>query len=55
MISCLLLIMYQIITNGCPKGWGFVRDYMGNKIFYGTIKECMRCIDILMEVSRSDD
>lgn len=40
--------MYQLITTGCPSGYGFVRDYMGNKIFYGPISECHDCIDELM-------
>lgn len=38
---------YQLITNGCPSGYGFVRDYMGNKVFYGTIEECHDCLDDL--------
>ena len=46
--------MYQIITNGCPKGWGFVRDYQGNKIFYGTIKDCKRCIAILEDAFKEE-
>lgn len=41
--------MYQIwITNDCPKGWAYVRDYQCNLIFYGTIEECHQCIDDLM-------
>lgn len=41
--------MYQIITKDCPKGWGYVKDYTGNKIFYGTIEQCQECIDILLK------
>ena len=32
--------MYTIIKNGCPSGYAFVRDFYGNKMFYGTIKDC---------------
>lgn len=37
--------MYQIIKTDCPKGYGYVRDYMGNKCFYGTLQECQEFID----------
>lgn len=47
--------MYQIVTNGCPKGWAFVRDYQGNKIFYGPIKDCMHCIDVLLGLVKEDE
>ena len=40
--------MYQIITKDCPKGWGYVKDYTGNKIFYGTIEQCGECIEFLI-------
>lgn len=29
-----------LVKNGCPSGYAFVRDFYGNKMFYGTIKEC---------------
>lgn len=32
--------MYTIIKTGCPKGWAYVRDYMGNLVYYGRIEEC---------------
>lgn len=32
--------MYTIVKNGCPSGYAFVRDYLGNKMYYGTIKDC---------------
>lgn len=38
---------YQIVTNGCPKGYGFVRDYMGNKCYYGTLEQCEEFIQIM--------
>lgn len=41
--------MYEIITVGCPDGYGFVRDYQGNKIYYGTLDECRECIGILVK------
>ena len=39
--------MYQIVKNGCPKGYAFVRDYMGNKCFYGTIEDCKEFIRVM--------
>lgn len=36
--------MFTIITNGCPSGFGFVRDHLGNKSYYGTIDECKKYI-----------
>lgn len=44
--------MYEIVTNGCPDGYGFVRDYMGNKVYYGTLSECHSCIITLMEAEK---
>ena len=32
--------MYQMISNGCPSGYAFVRDWLGNKCYYGPVKEC---------------
>lgn len=32
--------MYQIVETGCIPGYAFVRDHLGNKCYYGTIKEC---------------
>lgn len=48
---------YQMVTVGCPKGYAYVQDYMGNKIYYGTLEECLCCIDNLMnmEVLVPDD
>ena len=40
--------MYQLITKDCPKGWGYVRDYMGNLVYYGSIEECFKFIDDMM-------
>lgn len=41
--------MYTIVKNGCPSGYAFVRDYMGNKMFYGTIKDCKEFINRMEE------
>ena len=43
-------IMYTIIKDECRKGWGFVRDYVGNTWFYGTLKECKEFIKQIEEV-----
>lgn len=36
--------MYQIITKDCPRGYGIVRDYLGNTWYYGSIDECKEFI-----------
>ena len=37
--------MYQIYrTDDCPKGWAYVRDYQGNKVFYGELEACYQFI-----------
>lgn len=41
---------YEIITNGCRKGYAFVRDYMGNKCYYGTMKQCKQFINDMMKI-----
>ena len=41
---------YEIITNGCRRGYAFVRDYMGNKCYYGTMKQCIQFIDDMMRI-----
>ena len=45
---------YEIITNGCCKGYAFVRDYMGNKCYYGTMKQCIQFIDDMMRIYGGD-
>lgn len=35
--------MFQIIREGCPSGYGYVRDYQGNRIYYGPLSECEKC------------
>lgn len=41
--------MFQIwICKDCPKGYAYVKDYQGNLVFYGTIKECHDFIDQAM-------
>ena len=42
--------MYSIVKDDFRKGWGFVRDYVGNTWFYGTIKECKEFIKQITEV-----
>lgn len=36
--------MYKIIRTGCESGYAFVRDHMGNKCYYGTVKDCEKFI-----------
>ena len=36
--------MYIIVKDGCRQGYGYVRDYVGNIWYYGTIKECKQFI-----------
>ena len=36
--------MYQIIETGCTQGHAFVRDHLGNKCYYGSIKDCQQFI-----------
>ena len=37
--------MFTLVTAGCPKGWAFVRDYMGNLVYYGSIEDCKAFIE----------
>ena len=40
------MMYYQIYkTADCPKGWAYVRDYQGNKVFYGEIEACNQFIN----------
>ena len=43
--------MYTIVKDESRKGWGYVRDYVGNTWFYGTLKECKEFINQIEEVS----
>ena len=36
--------MYRIEKDGCPKGWAYVVDYMGNRCYYGPIADCKEFI-----------
>jgi len=36
--------MYRIDKAGCPKGWAYVVDYMGNRCYYGPIADCKEFI-----------
>ena len=42
--------MYQIIKDEGRKGWGYVKDYIGNTWFYGTLQECKEFISQIAEV-----
>ncbi len=42
--------MYSIVKDENRKGWGYVRDYVGNTWFYGTLKECKEFINQIEEV-----
>ena len=42
--------MYTIVKDEFRKGWGFVRDYVGNTWFYGTLKEGKEFIKQIEEV-----
>lgn len=42
--------MYQIIKDDGRKGYGYVKDYVGNTWFYGTLKECK---EFIKEIERS--
>ena len=37
-------MFYQIMTDDCQKGYGYVRDYLGNIWFYGSLKDCQKFI-----------
>ena len=42
--------MYTIVKDEFRKGFGYVKDYIGNTWFYGTIKECKEFINQITEV-----
>ena len=42
--------MYSIIKDEFREGWGYVKDYVGNTWFYGTVKECKEFIKQIEEV-----
>lgn len=35
---------FRIVTDGCAKGYGVVRDYLGNTWFYGSLEDCQKFI-----------
>ena len=45
-----VLLMYSIVKDESRKGWGYVRDYIGNTWFYGPLKECKEFISQIEEV-----
>ena len=45
---------YQIKTNGCVKGYGYVVDYTGNIWYYGSLDDCNKLIDELEAVYDED-
>ena len=40
-------MFYQLDRAGCPKGYAYVRDYMGNRVYYGPISDCIEFINIM--------
>lgn len=42
--------MYTIVKDESRRGWAYVKDYVGNTWFYGTIKECKEFISQIEEV-----
>ena len=42
--------MYHIVKDELRKGWAYVKDYVGNTWFYGTLKECKEFIKQIEEV-----
>lgn len=40
-------MFYQLDRVGCPKGYSYVRDYMGNRVYYGPISDCLEFITIM--------
>ena len=42
--------MFQIIKDDFRKGFGYVKDYIGNTWYYGTLKECKEFISQIEEV-----
>lgn len=46
--------MYKIDSVGCATGYGFVRDYVGNIWFYGTVEKCQEFIERMVKANVSD-
>ena len=42
--------MYTIVKDENRKGWAYVKDYVGNTWYYGTLKECKEFIKQIEEV-----
>lgn len=40
--------MFKIKTDGFPKGYGYVVDFLGNIWFYGPVEECAKFIKCVM-------
>lgn len=45
--------MLHLVKKGCDRGYAFVRDNTGNKLFYGTIKECYAFIRFMNSTTRN--
>lgn len=45
--------MLHLVKKGCHRGFAFVRDNTGNKLFYGTIKECYAFIRFMNSTTRN--
>lgn len=39
--------MYTLVTKDCPSGYAYVQDYQGNKIYFGPVEACKKCISHL--------
>ena len=42
--------MYTIVKDESRRGWAYVKDYVGNTWFYGTLQECKEFIKQIEEV-----
>lgn len=47
--------MYTVVKDKDRKGFGYVRDYIGNTWFYGTLQECKEFIKQIEEVYTNVD
>lgn len=39
--------MYHVEPVKDPKGYAYVVDYQGNKVYYGSISDCRQCVEEL--------
>lgn len=38
-------MFFRIVTTGCQKGYGVVKDFLGNTWFYGSLDDCQNFIN----------